>query len=281
MPLGGGQQPCCSRLFRGVQQTLDLDASATLEDRIDDRLRLQTLVDSRAHVTPDATQLDERWQRRTRTAADSHLDPSRIDVGEPEQGQDRLAETCPFDAPRPANNEHWDFIGALSTSSLYLSKTHTYRGYSLLVFDARHVERLDELSADEWSAFAPDLSIAHNAISRVTRPVHMNIELLGNVIRHLHWHIVARYAGLVSRSCSWCRSSFNDPDVGPAPPDQLVQHHSRRGRDVQRSLLSQHRDADVCADLRGDAGADAFLLVAEYQADRPLRFPLVQIHRIG
>ncbi len=104
-----------------------------------------------------------------------------------------MPSTCPFDAPRPPDNEHWDFIGALSISSLYLSKNQTYRGYSLLVFDARHVERLDELSADEWSAFALDLSIAHNAISRVTRPDHMNIELLGNVIRHLHWHIVPRY----------------------------------------------------------------------------------------
>src|SRR4051812_4069123 len=100
---------------------------------------------------------------------------------------------CPFDAPRPASNEHWDFIGALSTSSLYLSKNQTYRGYSLLVFDARHVERIDQLSAAEWSAFASDLHVANRAISDVMRPDHMNVEQLGNVIAHLHWHIVPRY----------------------------------------------------------------------------------------
>ena len=49
---------------------------------------------------------------------------------------------CPFDAPRPNSNEHWDFIRTLSISSLYLSKNQVYRGYSLLVFDARHVNRL-------------------------------------------------------------------------------------------------------------------------------------------
>jgi len=102
-------------------------------------------------------------------------------------------DKCPFDPPRAANNEHWDFIGALSISSLYLSKNQTYRGYSLLIFDARHVEWLDQLSAEEWSAFALDLSTAHRAICEAMRPDHMNVELLGNVIKHLHWHIVPRY----------------------------------------------------------------------------------------
>ena len=100
---------------------------------------------------------------------------------------------CPFDAPRPASNEHWDFIGALCVSSLYLSKNQTYRGYSLLVFDPRHAERLDELSSTESSAFALDLSTANCAIQLAVHPDHMNVAQLGNVIRHLHWHIVPRY----------------------------------------------------------------------------------------
>ena len=100
---------------------------------------------------------------------------------------------CPFDAPRPASNEHWDFIGTLSISSLYLSKNQTYRGYSLLMFDAGHVEQIDRLRADEWAAFASDLFVANRAINRALRPDHMNVELLGNVIAHLHWHIVPRF----------------------------------------------------------------------------------------
>jgi len=100
---------------------------------------------------------------------------------------------CPFDVPRPASNEHWDFISALSASSLYLSTNQTYRGYSLLVFDPRHATRLEELSSAEWSAFALDLHVATRAIDKVIRADHMNVELLGNVIQHLHWHIVPRY----------------------------------------------------------------------------------------
>jgi diadenosine tetraphosphate (Ap4A) HIT family hydrolase len=29
----------------------------------------------------------------------------------------------------------------------------------------------------------------------VTRPDHVNVESLGNVVPHLHWHIIPRYVG--------------------------------------------------------------------------------------
>jgi diadenosine tetraphosphate (Ap4A) HIT family hydrolase len=99
---------------------------------------------------------------------------------------------CPFDAPRPASNEHWDFISKLSASSFYLSTNQTYLGYSLVVFDKRHAVRIDQLTSMEWSAFAADLRTAHDALVRVVKPDHMNVELLGNVISHLHWHLVPR-----------------------------------------------------------------------------------------
>ncbi len=100
---------------------------------------------------------------------------------------------CPLDAPRPASNEHWDLIAALSVSSLYLSKNQTYRGHCTLIFDPRHATRLDQLSATEWRAFSDDLFRAQGAVMRTVRPDHINIESLGNVVPHLHWHIVPRY----------------------------------------------------------------------------------------
>jgi diadenosine tetraphosphate (Ap4A) HIT family hydrolase len=99
---------------------------------------------------------------------------------------------CPFDAPRPASNEHWDFIATLSVSSLYLAGNQTYRGYSLLVFDPRHAIRLDQLTAQEWLDYSADLRVAHDVLMDVTRPDHMNVELLGNGIPHLHWHLIPR-----------------------------------------------------------------------------------------
>ena len=102
---------------------------------------------------------------------------------------------CPLDAPRPASNDYWDFVGQLSVSSLYLSKNQTYRGQCQLIFDSRHVARVDQLSRPEWNSLAGDLYTAQQAVSRVVRPDHINIESLGNVVPHLHWHIIPRYVG--------------------------------------------------------------------------------------
>lgn len=98
-----------------------------------------------------------------------------------------------MDAPRPVSNEFWDFVAPLSVSSLYLAKNQTYRGQCSLIFDLRHAARPDQLTPAEWTAFCADLFVAQNAVAAVTTPDHINIESLGNVVPHLHWHIIPRY----------------------------------------------------------------------------------------
>jgi diadenosine tetraphosphate (Ap4A) HIT family hydrolase len=100
---------------------------------------------------------------------------------------------CPFDGERPESSEHWDKVASLSTSTLYLHQVQTYRGYSLLVYDGPHATRLDQLPPDAATAFMSDLLRVQRAIVEVLKPDHVNLELLGNVIPHLHWHIVPRY----------------------------------------------------------------------------------------
>jgi diadenosine tetraphosphate (Ap4A) HIT family hydrolase len=99
---------------------------------------------------------------------------------------------CPFDAPRAASNEYWDFIAALTVSSLYLSSNQTYRGHCLLILDSRHATRPDQLTGEEWVAFCADLYLAEKAMMRTLQPDHINVAVLGNVVPHLHWHIVPR-----------------------------------------------------------------------------------------
>jgi len=84
-------------------------------------------------------------------------------------------------------------VAALSASSLYLAKNQTYRGQCQLTFDPRHAARLDELTPDEYAAMAGDLFVAQHAIARAMAPDHVNIESLGNVVPHLHWHVIARF----------------------------------------------------------------------------------------
>jgi len=98
-----------------------------------------------------------------------------------------------MDAPRSESNDFWDLIAPLSVSSLYLAKNQTYRGQCSLIFNLRHAARPDQLTREEWSAFCADLYTAQNAIFAVTNPDHLNVESLGNVVPHLHWHIIPRY----------------------------------------------------------------------------------------
>jgi diadenosine tetraphosphate (Ap4A) HIT family hydrolase len=102
---------------------------------------------------------------------------------------------CEMDAPRPSSSDIADLVAPLSVSSLYLPKNQTYRGQCVLILDLRHAARPGQLTAAEWTAFCADLYVAQSAIVSVTQPDHINVESLGNVVPHLHWHIIPRYVG--------------------------------------------------------------------------------------
>jgi diadenosine tetraphosphate (Ap4A) HIT family hydrolase len=108
---------------------------------------------------------------------------------------DRLAagEGCAFDAPRAAHTAEWDEVAKLGASTLYLPHNQTYRGHGILVFDPRHATRLDQLTSTEWHAYAADLHRVVAAIVGACRPDHVNVGSLGNLMPHLHWHVVPRY----------------------------------------------------------------------------------------
>ena len=101
--------------------------------------------------------------------------------------------TCPMDAPRAASTDHWDLVAPLTVSSLYLTTNQTYRGHCQLIFDPRHATAPAQLSGGEWLSYSGDLYVAQRAIVSVVQPDHLNVELLGNVVPHLHWHIIPRY----------------------------------------------------------------------------------------
>ena len=63
----------------------------------------------------------------------------------------------------------------------------------ILVFDRRHVVGLEQLSAEEFGAYMEDFRRAAKATAGVCQPDLMNYASLGNVVPHLHWHLVPRY----------------------------------------------------------------------------------------
>jgi diadenosine tetraphosphate (Ap4A) HIT family hydrolase len=134
-------------------------------------------------------------------------------------GWDSLAAgyACAFDAPRADDTPHWNLVARLTASSWYLPQNQTYRGHGVLVFDPRHVTRLDQLMSSEWEAYAADLRRVVQATVRVCRPDHMNVESLGNVMPHLHWHVVPRY----KNDGRWGQPIWA-PDVNAQPERRLA-----------------------------------------------------------
>lgn len=100
---------------------------------------------------------------------------------------------CPLCAPRADFDDSVYRVRQLSSCTLYLARDQRYRGCCRAIYDPRHVNRIDELSAREWLQLAEDLWHAQRALVRTVRCEHINLASLGNEVPHLHWHLIPRY----------------------------------------------------------------------------------------
>ncbi len=81
----------------------------------------------------------------------------------------------------------------LALSRVFLHEDQFFPGYVLLVL-RRHVTELYDLPVPERATLMEEVSRVAHALARVFRPVKMNYELLGNLVPHIHWHLVPRLA---------------------------------------------------------------------------------------
>ena len=84
-------------------------------------------------------------------------------------------------------------VAELEASRIFLNEDQFFPGYVLLVL-RRHVTELYDLSVAERATLMEEVSRVAQALARVFRPVKMNYELLGNLVPHIHWHLVPRLA---------------------------------------------------------------------------------------
>lgn len=75
----------------------------------------------------------------------------------------------------------------------YLMRVTPAPGYSTVIFRDRHVADPTELSPEETVSFWSAVRVAARAIEAVFDPCHLNYQLLGNAMPHVHAHIVPRY----------------------------------------------------------------------------------------
>jgi diadenosine tetraphosphate (Ap4A) HIT family hydrolase len=84
------------------------------------------------------------------------------------------------------------WICDLKVSSAVLARNQICRGYCILIYSKGHYAELFQLSQEDLKAFMQDVATISRAIYQAFHPRKMNYELLGNVVPHLHWHIIPR-----------------------------------------------------------------------------------------
>ena len=107
-------------------------------------------------------------------------------------------------------------IADLEVTRAYLQPSASFRGYCILVLK-RHAVELDDLSPEEQSALMEDVARVGRAIREVCKPTKLNYEILGNVVPHIHVHIIPRY----TTDPTWDRAVwFALPEEKSLPEDE-------------------------------------------------------------
>ena len=103
-----------------------------------------------------------------------------------------------------------------SITRAYLQPSASFRGYCILVLK-KHAVEIDDLSPKERSALMEDIARVAHAIRQVCTPAKLNYEILGNVVPHIHVHIIPRY----TTDPTWDRAAwFALPDEKSLPRDK-------------------------------------------------------------
>lgn len=97
-------------------------------------------------------------------------------------------------------------IAELSSCYVLLNRDQYFPGY-VLVFSKEHVTELFHLAREDRQSVMEEVSRVAAALDRVFQPTKMNYELLGNMVPHLHWHLVPRYSG----DPLWPRPIWSEP----------------------------------------------------------------------
>lgn len=121
------------------------------------------------------------------------------------------------------------FIAELPSGTAVLGESQFFRGYCLLLC-RQPVADLEELDADFRAQFLADMARLSAAVSRVVKPHKINLESLGNVVPHLHWHVFPRQLS----------------EAEPTKPVWLVMPPA----DTAEFAFDAERDAQLVEDLR-------------------------------
>jgi diadenosine tetraphosphate (Ap4A) HIT family hydrolase len=85
-----------------------------------------------------------------------------------------------------------DFVVALAESYVVLADEQAYRGYCVVLLKD-HEEDVLALPLERQLRLWEDVSRVGGALVREFEPVRVNVACLGNMLRHVHWHVTPRF----------------------------------------------------------------------------------------
>lgn len=83
-------------------------------------------------------------------------------------------------------------IAELQHCHVMLNRDQFFRGYCFVIA-RNHVTELFHLDFQTRSCIIEEVNSVATALFNVFRPVKINYELLGNMVPHMHWHVVPRF----------------------------------------------------------------------------------------
>jgi diadenosine tetraphosphate (Ap4A) HIT family hydrolase len=92
-----------------------------------------------------------------------------------------------------SRGEHAHAVATLSHCVVILGENQGCRGWCVLVL-REHIEHVDELAIPIQQAIFAEVALVARAIRAEFGPIRINYECLGNVVPHVHWHVIPRHA---------------------------------------------------------------------------------------
>ena len=82
----------------------------------------------------------------------------------------------------------------LNVSTLFLFKEQTHKGRCIVAYN-HHVKELFELDEKELELYTKDIAKAAAAINKAFSPDKINYATYGDLVPHIHFHLVPKYEG--------------------------------------------------------------------------------------
>jgi diadenosine tetraphosphate (Ap4A) HIT family hydrolase len=119
-------------------------------------------------------------------------------------------------------------IAELEQCYVMLNRDQFFPGYCF-VFTKSHITELFHLEKEVRDAVMAEVSGVAAALYRTFAPAKINYELLGNMVPHMHWHVVPRFTA----DPLWPRPIWSEPHE---PAELAAAEYAQRIAMIKNSL---------------------------------------------